>query len=189
MPKYKTRSNPLFSACGLNCGLCPRHHAEGSSRCHGCAGDGFSDVHPSCGVLACCQKRDLEYCFKCGEYPCAKYDGADAWDSFITHRNQFSDLDKARKGGIENYATELSEKIALLQELLRDYDDGRRKSFYCLAVNLLEPSDATSIIERLRKEVSPNVSVKEKAGVSVRLFTDMAEQRGLSLKLRKKVKD
>ena len=30
------REYPLFSACGLNCGLCPRFYTDGESRCPGC---------------------------------------------------------------------------------------------------------------------------------------------------------
>ena len=59
----KAREYPLFSACGLNCGLCPRHHTVCSSRCPGCAGDGFSTVHPTCGLLSIqeiCASCELE---------------------------------------------------------------------------------------------------------------------------------
>jgi hypothetical protein len=27
------RNYPLFSLCGLNCGLCPRYHTQGESKC------------------------------------------------------------------------------------------------------------------------------------------------------------
>jgi len=33
--EYKQREYPLFSACGLNCGLCPRYHTDGISKCPG----------------------------------------------------------------------------------------------------------------------------------------------------------
>jgi len=72
--EYQTRKYPQFAACGLNCGLCPRYYTVGSSRCPGCAGKGFLEVHPTCGILSCCQRKGLEYCFECGEFPCMKYD-------------------------------------------------------------------------------------------------------------------
>ena len=93
---YTTRTYPLFSACGLNCGLCPRYYTVGQSRCPGCADEGFTDAHCSCGVLSCCQRKGLEYCFLCEEFPCEKYEGADSSDSFITHKNQFHDMEKAK---------------------------------------------------------------------------------------------
>ena len=145
----KIREYPQFSVCGLNCGLCPRYYTKGQSRCPGCAGEGFTETHCSCGMLSCCQRKGLEYCFLCDEYPCKKYDGEGTVDSFITHMNIFKDADKAKQIGIEAYKAELDIKIKILEELLNNYDDGRRKSFCCLAVNLLELHDISSIMDRI----------------------------------------
>lgn len=185
--EYKNRAYPLFSACGLNCGLCPRHHTNGVSQCPGCAGVGFSNVHPACGVLSCCQRKNIEYCFLCEDYPCKKYNGADLSDSFITHKNQFFDLEKAKQIGTESYQIELNEKVRVLKELLNFYDDGRRKSFYCVAVNLLQLEDINLVMGRVAAEIEPKLPLKIKATFVARLFEEIAEARGLSLKLRKKV--
>ena len=186
--EYQVRKYPLFSACGLNCGLCPRYHTDGKSKCPGCAGEGFSAAHPSCGVLSCCQRKGIEYCFICEEYPCKKYDGADLSDSFITHKNQLRDLDKAKRLGMETYKTELNEKVRLLEELLKNFDDGRRKNFYCVAVNLLELQDIKTVMGQIDGAVVFDTPLKVKAAAVVRLFEDMAENRGISLQLRKKPK-
>jgi hypothetical protein len=183
---YKTRKYPLFSACGLNCGLCPRHYTAGKSKCPGCAGEGFSEVHPPCGVLSCCQRKDLEHCYLCGEFPCEKYDNADTADSFITHKNQFSDMNKAKQNGIEAYKEELAEKMKILEHLLSDYDDGRRKGFFCIAVNLLDVVDVKNIMERIKLETNINAPKKEKARIAIRLLEKLADERGIILKLRKK---
>jgi hypothetical protein len=183
--KCKTRSYPEFAACGLNCGLCPRYYTVGSSRCPGCAGEGFSDVHPTCGILSCCQRKGIEYCFECTEYPCPKYNSADLIDSFITHKNQFCDMCKAKQISMEVYKTELDEKIGLLEKLLNNYDDGRSKSFYCLAVNLLELSDVKTVIDHIEAESKLDDSVKEKAKTTARLFNKIADEQGILLKLRK----
>ena len=184
--EYKIREYPLFSACGLNCGLCPRYHTNGTSKCPGCAGEGFSKVHPPCGVLSCCQRKGLAYCFFCGEYPCKKFDGADLMDSFITHKNQFSDMNKAKRIGVEAYEAELNIKIRVLEELLTNYDDGRRKSFYCLAVNLLELQDLKLIMEQIAVEIETQAPIKIKATSAVQLFQAMADKKEIALQLRKK---
>ena len=186
--EYKTRTYPLFAACGLNCGLCPRYHTVGTSRCPGCAGEGFSEVHPPCGVLSCCQRKGLEYCFLCDEFPCKKYDGADLLDSFITHKNQFRDMERAKRIGIEAYKAELNAKVQILEELLRDYDDGRRKGFFCLAVNLFDLADVSSVMEQVKGEVLPQATLKEKAATAVRLFKAAADEKGIVLQLRKRTK-
>lgn len=183
---YRTRENPLFSACGLNCGLCPRYHTEGASRCPGCAGEGFSAKHPACGALSCSQRNGLEYCFLCDEYPCKKYEGADLSDSFITHKHQLLDADKAKSMGLEAYEAELNRKVEILKRLLEHYDDGRRKSFFCVAVNLLPLQDATSVMARIADESAADAPLKEKAATAVRLFEEAADGKGISLRLRKK---
>ena len=186
--KYQKRDYPLFSACGLNCGLCPRHQMDGASKCPGCAGEGFLTKHPKCGVLSCSQRKGLEYCYQCSEYPCRKYDGADAFDSFITHKNQLRDNYKAKRIGIESYKFELDQKINALEKLLANYDDGRRKSFLCTAVNLLELADIVGIMARIENEVSEDETVKEKASTAVWLLQSAADRQGIDLKLRKKTK-
>jgi len=136
-------------------------------------------------MLSCCQRKGLEYCFLCEAYPCKKYEGVDLSDSFITHQNQFRDMDKAKQIGMEAYAAELNQKVQLLEELLQNYDDGRRKSFYCLAVNLLDLTDLELLMAQIRKEAASETSVKEKAAVAVRLFQARADEKGITLKLRK----
>ena len=183
--EYKNRRYPQFSVCGLNCGLCPRYHTVGESRCPGCAGEGFSEVHPPCGMLSCCQRKGLEYCFFCDEYPCKKYDGADLTDSFITHKNQFRDIEKAKQMGVSAYEAELNTKIEILEELLRNYNDGRRKGLFCIAVNLLDLADINSIMKQLDNEVDSQASLKEKSAAAVRLFQAASDKKGIELKLRK----
>ncbi|MDV0445287.1 hypothetical protein MmiAt1_08550 [Methanimicrococcus sp. At1] len=184
--EYFQRQYPMLAACGLNCGLCPRRHTDGPSKCPGCAGKGFSEKHPSCGHLSCVQRRSIEYCFQCDEYPCKRFDAAVLFDSFITHRNMMTNFDKIKKEGLEAYQAELNEKIEILQTLLNGYDDGRRKSFYCTAVNLSELSEIKSVTDTLAAETNPEDSLKEKAAAAVRLFQEAADKNNIDLKLRKK---
>jgi hypothetical protein len=184
--EYSQRKYPRFSACGLNCGLCPRYHTSGTSKCPGCAGENFLTKHPPCGVLSCCQRHKLEYCFLCNEYPCQKYKGADASDSFITHLNQIKDFEKAQTMGLEFYEFELNEKVEILCDLLENYNDGRRKNFFCIAVNLLELHDIKDVMKQMIDEIQSTQSMKEKSIIAVRLFQKMADKRNITLKLRKK---
>lgn len=184
--EYKQRQYPLFAVCGLNCGLCSRYHADGSSRCPGCGGKNFLCKHPSCGIISCCQKKNIEYCYLCDEYPCEKYKNADEFDSFITHRNQLTDFEKVKIIGLDAYKVELNKKVKILQILLKKYDDGRRKSFFCLAVNLLDLHDIQSIFEQIVHETNSHQSIKIKAAIAAHLFQTTADKQGIMLKLRKK---
>ena len=186
--EYMQRKYPQFSSCGLNCGLCPRYHTSGTSKCPGCSGTGFLTKHPKCGVLSCSMRKEIEYCYQCDEFPCKKYDGAEQSDSFITHHNRLKDVDKAKSIGIDAYSKELNEKISILETLLINYDDGRRKSFFCTAINLLELHDIKKVLSQIEFELCSEQSVKERAVIAVRLFQAAADEQSISLKLRKNAK-
>jgi len=180
------RAYPQFSACGLNCGLCPRYYTDGPSRCPGCGGAGFSARHPACGVLSCCRRNGLEVCFQCEQFPCPRYEGADQSDSFITHRNQFIDLYRAKDIGLDGYIHQLNDKMDMLCQLLAHYDDGRRKGFFCTAVNLLDTADIRAILDALRRQFDGQTPIKLRAAEAVALLQQRADAHGVDLKLRKK---
>jgi hypothetical protein len=94
-------------------------------------------------------------------------------------------MEKAKCIGIEAYIAELNEKIKILECLLESYNDGRRKSFYCLAVNLLDLVDIRRVMSRIADEVSADLAIKEKAKACVSIFEETAADKGVSLKLRK----
>ena len=94
------------------------------------------------------------------------------------------DFEKAKNIGIKVYKKELNEKIKILEDLLKNYNDGKRKSFFCISVNLLELNDIKNILKQIKKETkSENLSIKEKSIIAVKLFEAIAKERNLSLKL------
>lgn len=97
----------------------------------------------------------------------------------------FDDMERAKEIGLPAYMAELNIKIGILEHLLENYDDGRRKSFYCLAVNLLEQDDIDCVVKQARDEVDAQAALKEKAAAVAALFKARADERGIVLKLRK----
>lgn len=171
------RDNQLLSLCGLNCGLCPINLG---GHCAGC-GKG----NQSCKIARCSLEHGgVSYCFECPEYPCGSYLHIDEFDSFITHQNQKADLERAKHVGISQYNEEQREKVKILNMLLSNYNDGRRKTFFLLAVNLLPLPDLNIAVSQL--EGFDGADLKEKALYAVQLFQSAAGARGISLKLRKK---
>jgi hypothetical protein len=181
------RKYPLFSLCGLNCGLCPHYQTNGISKCPGCGGPDFYLKHPTCAVITCNKKHDnVEYCFQCSSYPCKRYSEPSKVDSFISYRNVISDFKKANQIGIDNYQIELNEKINILEFLIKYFNDGRKKSFYCLAVNLLNLSDLKSIMDQIDKKIkNQNIDTKDKIKLIIDLFESKAKKDNIDLKLRK----
>ena len=167
-----TRKNPYFSLCGLNCKLCSMNI---SGHCGGC---GFGNQ--SCPIARCSLEHGKpEYCFQCPEYLCEKYAGIDEFDSFITHRNQKADLKKMKIIGEEAYNAEQIEKHRILDRLLAEYNDGRKKTLFCLAVNLLPLEELRTIFD----EDDLEMSVKDRAG---QMEKRLKERSRVELKLRKK---
>lgn len=174
------RTNSLFSLCGLNCGLCSM---KLGGHCGGC-GHG----NQSCKIAKCSIEHDkIEYCFACDEYPCSKYENIDAFDSFITHRNQKADMLKAKKIGIDAYNAQQIEKAKLLDILLSDYNSGREKTLYCLAVNLFEADEMKAVLAMAEADTYMcGKSIKEKAAYMKKQLQALAEKDNTELKLRKK---
>lgn len=174
------RKNQLLSLCGLNCGLCPMALGK---YCGGCGQD-----NPSCSIARCSlAHRAVEYCHECGEYPCEKYRHFDDFDSFITHKRRKSDLMKAQSIGIDAYNREQTEKMRVLNDLLSNYNDGRRKSFFCMAVNLLELAELREAIGLIHENAgAPHLPLREKSLYAVKTLQDIAARRGVQLKLNRK---
>ena len=176
------RKDLSFSLCGLNCELCSM---KLDNYCPGCGGGAGNQ---GCSIAKCSlQHNSVEYCYQCSEYPCDKYKGIDEFDSFITHRNQLKDMEKAKTMGIEQLHLEIVQKADILKYLLANYNDGRRKSFFGIAVNLLDLQDVKNILEQINAQTAcNNLTMKEKASVAVTAFQAVAQQKNIILKLKKK---
>lgn len=151
--------------------------------CGGC-GKG----NQSCAIARCSlEHAGVEYCYLCDDYPCKKYKSIDDLDSFITHRRQLRDLEKAKRMGIAEYNLEQEEKVRILDYLLSNYNDGRRKTFFCVTVNLLELSELQEAIDQIGSNAELfALPSKEKSSYVARVFQSTADRRGVKLKLNKK---
>jgi hypothetical protein len=168
---------PTIGACGIECGLCPHHYTDGSSRCPGCGGEGFEKVHPPCGYLTCCVKKHaLAVCGECSHHPCAKYADREKIekDSFVSHQRMFQNQKIIREHGLEVFLVAQAERIAFLEKALKVYNDGRSKNFYCLAAALLTTDSLNNALQRAEN------------GENLRsVLQEYGENEGQELKLRK----
>jgi hypothetical protein len=183
-----TRTNPDFSLCGLNCALCPNFHihTNGKFKCPGCGGEKFFEKHPSCAIITCSKKhKNIDFCFNCDEYPCKRYLEPSERDSFITYKNREKNIKLASKN-LNKYLDELQKKKNILSELLKNYNDGRMKNYYCIAVNLLPIIELEKIMTKIREiGRNENIEEKEKSKMAKDIFTELANKLKLEIKLRK----
>lgn len=178
------RSELRFSLCGLACCLCPIYHMAG-----GCPGCGGGAGNQSCAIARCSLSHgDVAYCWQCEEYPCGAYDGFFDYDSFLPKRNAPQDIRRCREMGIDAFCQELERKREILEELLAGYNDGRKKTFYCTAVNLLPWEGLQAAMAELRSTAATFGTLSERAAAAERVFRERAAQQGISLSLRRKPK-
>ncbi len=189
--EYPLKKYPTVACCGLDCGLCPVYYTKGSSRCPGCCGPDFINKHPSCSIITCCvKKHSFETCAECSEFPCSKINKWDKFDSFISHKVSLSNLELIKEIGIEQFLTQQKRRIELLEVMLDGFNEGRSKSFYCIASALLSVQDIEkaideSIIQIKDKEIDVK-DLKSKSKTLRENLNKLAKDKAIELKLRRK---
>lgn len=159
----KLKVNETIGCCGIDCGLCPRYNTEADSACPGCGGLNFRAKHPSCGFLTCCVIRNgFDVCSECKDYPCNRFDSEkNGYDSFVTHRKVFENLNTIKKSGIDSFLDQQKERMGILNILLTNYDDGRSKSFFCLSCTLFPLVNLHEILH-FAKRLNQDFELKDK---------------------------
>lgn len=112
------------------------------------------------------------------------------YDSFITYKKAYHNLNFIRHHGIEEFVERQRKRIKLLEIMQGGFNDGRSKSFYCIATTLLQIKDIVrSLDETKQKIVTGNVElndVKTKAKILKEVLNEVAAREGIKSKLRKK---
>ncbi len=195
MSERPIKNYPTVGCCGLDCGLCPRYYTVGSSKCPGCCGPDFFNKHPFCSYITCCvKKKGLEVCAQCDEFPCIKFESwlenGGEYDSFLTHKKAKPNLDFIRTYGLERFIEQQRKRIELLEKMLKNFDDGRSKSFYCIATTLLPITDLEASLEkteqRLKADKTNLNDTRIKFEILRELLNEAAARNEVELRLRKK---
>ena len=96
-------------------------------------------------------------------------------------------MEKAKRLGIDAYDAEQAEKTNILEVLLYNYNDGRKKTLFCVAVNLLELQELQTVLKEIdRKPDMETLTFKEKSAFVAGLLQDSAATKNIDLKLHKK---
>ncbi|MBN2354262.1 MAG: DUF3795 domain-containing protein [Spirochaetales bacterium] len=188
--RHPRKKYPTLGACGLDCGMCPRYYTAGPSRCPGCAGPGFFDRHPSCSFITCCVKgKGLEVCGECPDFPCSRseseveYRGAPESSSYPSYRNVFPNFRYVKKNGIEKFIAAQKARIRLLERMIKEFDDGRSKSFFCKAAVFLEANGLKASLDEaervMRSENIEKSDVKARAKILKRIIAEIAVKEGV----------
>lgn len=184
---------PTIACCGIDCGLCPTYHTTGPSKCPGCGGPNFCNKHPSCSILTCCTKSNgFETCADCNKYPCEKLKSWDKADSFVTHKVSLQNLYEIKQNGINPFINQQKKRIKILETLLNSFNEGRSKSFFCIATTLLPVDDLDNCINKVKKLVEEkdisSEDIRSKAKIMREMLNDYAKNQNIEIKLRKNTK-
>jgi len=191
MDKYPLKKYPIVGACGLNCSLCPRYHTEGTSRCPGCCSPGFWQKHPGCGFITCCVKnKGLETCAECVDWAgCERVakllESSKYKDSFLSHRPVAANFAFIQKNGIEEFVRLEMEKQKFLKHLIKNYDEGRSKSFYCISCQLMPLDKLREALADAESKITEDTDIKERAKIIRAAISHMADSLQIDLKLRR----
>ena len=107
-PHYTDPFSPkMIAPCGVYCGLCVAHLRE-KNPCPGCKGDdAFKPKHcVVCRIKNCDEtvNRNLQFCFECSRFPCARLRNLDKryWTKY--QLNLIQGLESIRDLGLSEFA-------------------------------------------------------------------------------------
>jgi hypothetical protein len=179
---------PEIAICGLSCRLCPHYHTEGKSRCGGCKTE--SRTCAGCPFITCAlKKKGVEFCWDCEESDtCEKWakhrKAGKKSDSFKCYQTLEDDIAFVRKNGVTGFEKLQKKRELLLKEMLREFNEGRSKSYYCIAATVLEIAELETALAEARKR-SEGLELKEKSRDLHAILDEVARQQNYVLKLRK----
>jgi hypothetical protein len=177
-----------LGVCGLSCRLCPRYNTDAKSRCPGCKSKWR--MAAGCPFITCAvKKKGIEFCWECVENKtCEKWKkhraaGAKA-DSFKCYQKLNEDIVYIQEKGVPEFEKKQKIREKLLKKMLRDFDEGRSKSYYCIAVTVFAPEEIRSVLATADK-AQGRMEIKEKSKMLHALLDKAAANKNYCLKLRK----
>ena len=179
---------PEIGVCGLSCRLCPMYHTNTESRCGGCKSEGRMKV--GCPFITCAVKKKMvEFCWECAESTtCEKWarhrELGKTRDSFKCYQKLEDDISLIQVLGIAEFEILQTDKEQVLKEMLDGYNEGRSKSFYCIAATVMEIDELKRVLSEAR-EMSGGMNIRDKSKVMHKSINQVAQEKHYNLKLRK----
>lgn len=179
---------PEIGVCGLSCRLCPTYHTNSKSRCGGCKSEGRMAV--GCPFITCAvKKKQIEFCWDCAESTtCEKWakhrELGKSHDSFKCYQKLENDISFIKSEGVVKFEKLQITREQILKEMLNEFNEGRSKSFYCIAATILEIDELKKILSKA-KDLSNGMNMQDKSKVMHLSINNVAKEKNYYLKLRK----
>ena len=179
---------PEIGICGLSCRLCPRYHTENKSRCGGCKSEFRMSV--GCPFITCAiKKKGIEFCWQCKENKtCERWrkhrEFSKRVDSFKCYQKLEDDITFIQKNGVNEFEKVQKTREKLLKEMLQEFNEGRSKSYYCVAATVLEIEELKEALTKAKMD-SFGLEIKERSKVLHLILNEITERKNYYLRLRK----
>ncbi|MHB1346503.1 MAG: DUF3795 domain-containing protein [Candidatus Humimicrobiaceae bacterium] len=179
---------PTIGVCGLSCCLCPGYVIKTKSKCRGCKTEWR--LGGPCSILHCAVKRNIEFCGYCeGNKTCEKWkkhrEAGRKYDSFKCYQKLEDDIKYIQKYSLDEFRKSQKVRENLLWEMLEKFNEGRSKSYYCIAATILKVNELEEAITEAKSK-SEGLDIKEKAKLLHLFLDNIAQKNNYYLKLRKK---
>jgi hypothetical protein len=143
-----------------------------------------------CPFITCAIKNHaLEFCWNCPEQtPCAKWrthrETGKIRDSFKCYQKLEANIAFIQTHGVTEFVKQQRIREQLLMEMLRDFNEGRSKRYYCIAATVFPINELRHLIQA-GNEQSRGLPIKQKSHVLHSLLDEVAKRKNYRLKLRK----
>jgi len=143
-----------------------------------------------CPFITCAlKKKGIEFCWDCTEpTTCETWmnhrESGKKVDSFTCYQNLKDDIAFMQKNGVDEFEKAQKIKENLINGMLREFNDGRSKSYYCIAATVMETGELEEALT-LARQNSDGLNIKEKTRVLHSVLDEIARQKNYYLKLRK----
>ncbi len=105
-------------------------------------------------------------------------------DSFVCYQKLVENIAFIIEHGLPEFEKYQKMRENFLEEMLQEFDDGRSKSYYCIAATVLEVDELQEALT-MAKDQSRGMPLKEKAKIMHSMLENISAQKGYLLKLRK----
>ena len=143
-----------------------------------------------CPFITCAVKRrGLEFCWDCTENAgCEKWrkhrDTGWKFDSFTCYQKLEDNIAFVQKNGVDEFERVQNRREGLLEEMLEEFNEGRSKTYYCIAATVMEIDELEAALKQARA-AAENLDLKGRAKLLHGILDGVAEKRQYLLKLRK----
>jgi hypothetical protein len=143
-----------------------------------------------CPFITCAlKKKGIEFCGDCEEEKtCEKWakhrNAANKADSFTCYQKLEEDIACIQMNGVDEFEETQKKREHVLKEMLQGWNEGRSKSYYCIAATVMEMGELEEAVTQAQKN-SDGLEMKEKSKVLHKILDTIAKQRNYYLKLRK----